>query len=168
VSEIIDFVWNFTNTPTLDEILTTGDLQTWNIQNIENINNESDSVSNNNTTTNKDINKLQEEKQSVGIYTDYESGKKYISDSSKKVVLFFHASRCPNCRQAEKDILTNKNTIDSNLIIIKVDYDTSSDLKKKYSITSQTSYVLLDSQGNSKKKTIWLTTLQEIEKFINN
>jgi hypothetical protein len=28
--------------------------------------------------------------------------------------------------------------------------------------------VLLDSQGNSKKKTIWLTTLQEIEKFINN
>jgi thiol-disulfide isomerase/thioredoxin len=69
-------------------------------------------------------------------------------------VLFFHASRCPNCRQAEKDILANKNIIDSDLVILKVDYDTSSDLKKKYSITSQTSYVLLDSQGNSKKKTI--------------
>ncbi len=157
VSEIIDFVWNFTNTPTIDEIISTGDLQ-----NMENINNESDSISNNNTITNK----LQEEKQSVGIYTDYESGKKYISDPNKKVVLFFHASRCPNCRQAESDILANKNIIDPDLVILKVDYDNSSDLKKKYGITSQTSYVFVNKDGSLNKKSIGLTTLDAIEKFI--
>ena len=103
---------------------------------------------------------------SAGIYTDYESGKKYISDSSKKVVLFFHASRCPNCRQAEEDILAHKDTIDPNLVILKVDYDNSTELKKKYGITSQTSYVVLNTDGSMNKKMIGLTSLQSIEKFV--
>lgn len=102
----------------------------------------------------------------AGIYTDYEWGKKYISDPSKKVVLFFHASRCPSCKQAEKDILKNKDMIDSNLIILKVDYDTATELKKQYSITSQTSYVLLNTDGTLNKKSIGMTSLEDIEKFV--
>lgn len=102
----------------------------------------------------------------MGIYTDYESGKKYISDPSKKVVLFFHASRCPSCKQAEQNILANKDSIDSDLVILKVDYDTATDLRKQYGITSQTSYVLVNSDGSLNKKSIGLTSLSAIEAFV--
>jgi len=80
--------------------------------------------------------------------------------------LFFHASRCPSCKAAEADILKNKDIIDPNLVIIKVDYDTASDLKKQYNITSQTSYVLLNTDGTLNKKSVGMISLEDIEKFV--
>lgn len=151
VSEIIDFVWSEILNPIVPQVMTgeilTGDM----VQTGNNSNTGSEEV----ITT-----------PSAGIYTDYESGKKYITDPSKKVVLFFHASRCPSCKAAESDIIANKDTIDSNLVIIKVDYDTASDLKKQYNITSQTSYVLVDSDGNLNKKSVGMTSLSSIEDFV--
>jgi thiol-disulfide isomerase/thioredoxin len=151
VSEIIDFVWSEVLNPIIPQVMTGEILTGYISQTGDNINTGSDEV----TTT-----------PLAGIYTDYEWGKKYISDPSKKVVLFFHASRCPSCKQAEKDILKNKDMIDSNLIILKVDYDTATELKKQYSITSQTSYVLLNTDGTLNKKSIGMTSLEDIEKFV--
>lgn len=151
VSEIIDFVWSEVLNPIIPQVMTGEILTGYIAQTGDNINTGSDEV----TTT-----------PLAGIYTDYEWGKKYISDPSKKVVLFFHASRCPSCKQAEKDILKNKDMIDSNLIILKVDYDTATELKKQYSITSQTSYVLLNTDGTLNKKSIGMTSLEDIEKFV--
>jgi thiol-disulfide isomerase/thioredoxin len=80
--------------------------------------------------------------------------------------LFFHASRCPACKAAESNIIANKDTIDSNLVILKVDYDTAIELKKQYAITSQTSYVLLNTDGTLNKKSVGMTSLEDIEKFV--
>ena len=151
VSEIINFVGSDIVNPPLPDIMT-GDVLTGDIQNTEGVA----------PTDNKE----QSQETPAGIYTDYESGKIYISDKSKKVVLFFHAARCPNCRQAEKDIIKNKDNIGSDIVILKVDYDTATDLKQKYGITSQTSYVLVNSDSSVNKKTIWFTTLEAIENFV--
>lgn len=71
----------------------------------------------------------------------------------KKVVLFFHAPWCPYCKAAEADILNRIDEIPENIIIVKTDYDTYSDLKKKYGITYQHTFVQVDAQGN--QITIW-------------
>lgn len=151
VSEIIDFVWSEVLNPIIPQVMTGEILTGYAAQTGDNINTGSDEV----TTT-----------PSAGIYTDYEWGKKYISDPSKKIVLFFHASRCPSCKAAEANIITNKDTIDSNLVILKVDYDTAIELKKQYAITSQTSYVLLNTDGTLNKKSVGMTSLEDIEKFV--
>ncbi|MBN2625171.1 MAG: thioredoxin family protein [Spirochaetales bacterium] len=66
----------------------------------------------------------------------------------KPTVLFFNASWCPDCRAAREDFLTHKSSLtDINLIL--VDYDDSDDLKMKYGVTYQHTFVLIDGMGKS-------------------
>ncbi len=89
----------------------------------------------------------------AGAYLEYSA---YQKDTAKykdaKTVLFFHAPWCPNCRGTEADILKNKDSLPSGLAIVKVDYDSAKDLREKYKITSQHTFVLVDAQGNLIKK----------------
>lgn len=64
-----------------------------------------------------------------------------------KNVLFFHASWCPTCRAADADISAKLSSIPAGLIIHKVDYDTATDLKKKYGVTYQHTFVQVDEKG---------------------
>ncbi|USN55929.1 MAG: thioredoxin family protein [Candidatus Peribacteria bacterium] len=76
------------------------------------------------------------------------------------MVLFFHADRCPTCNQAEKNFL--KQGIPAGLTILKVDYDTADDLKKKYNILTQTSYVYVQADGTLIKRWVGGTRIQDI------
>lgn len=88
------------------------------------------------------------------------SNEAYVSYSSdylsryqgKTKILFFHASWCPTCKAAENDIKNKLDQIPENVVIIKTDYDTQSDLKKKYGITYQHTFVVVDDQGNELEK----------------
>ena len=82
-------------------------------------------------------------------YTDYGAD---LVGKTEDTVLFFHANWCPSCRAADKGIL--EGTIPENLSILKVDFDNSSDLKKKYGVVSQHTFVQIDADGNEIKK--WL------------
>jgi thiol-disulfide isomerase/thioredoxin len=62
---------------------------------------------------------------------------------SGNIVLFFHADWCPTCRQAEENFI--KSGIPENLTILKVNFDTATDLRKKYSVLTQTSFVSITS-----------------------
>jgi len=68
------------------------------------------------------------------------------------VVLFFHASWCPSCRVLNKDIENNLSNIPSDLSILKLDYDTETELKKKYGVTYQHTLVQVDSSGEMIQK----------------
>ena len=82
-----------------------------------------------------------------GSFEDYAASKlSYAADG--KVVLFFHASWCPTCRVAENNIVSNKEDIPKGLAILKVDYDSSKDLRKKYGVTYQHTFVQVDASGN--------------------
>ncbi len=72
----------------------------------------------------------------------------YLGNNKNRVVLFFSANWCPSCKIAEKDIRQNITQLPSDLIIIKVDYDKEKDLKTKYGVTYQDTFVQLDSAGN--------------------
>lgn len=99
-----------------------------------------------------------------GVTSDYaKTNSKYVdytpsiiktaAEQEKKIVLFFHASWCPTCIQANKDILARKDEIPENLLIVRTNYDDEKELKKKYNITYQHTYVQVD--GNGELVTIW-------------
>lgn len=78
-----------------------------------------------------------------GAYVDYTED--IIANTDGPKLLFFHASWCPQCRQLDADI--KKNAIPDGVTIIKVDYDSNQDLRKKYGVTLQTTIVRIDENG---------------------
>lgn len=96
------------------------------------------------------------------VYTSYDSSK--LSDS-KSNILFFAASWCPSCVSADKNFSSEE--IPQNLNILKVDYDNSSDLKKKYWVTMQHTFVLVDKDLEMIKKWSWSNESKDILSQIN-
>lgn len=79
------------------------------------------------------------------------------------VILFFHADWCPSCRALENDINANLSSIPDGVSIQKIDYDTATDLKKKYGVVRQHTLVQVDESGNLIKTLTGLTnTLDQV------
>ncbi|HMT27074.1 MAG TPA: thioredoxin family protein, partial [Candidatus Absconditabacterales bacterium] len=100
-----------------------------------------------------------------GIYDTFDQQKldDYLKNG-KKVLLFFHASWNPTCKALEKDILSKKSSIPSEVVILKVDYDTAVELGKKYGVTIQNTIIALDNNGKEiGRKSIGITQLKELE-----
>lgn len=86
---------------------------------------------------------------SKGTYVNYDAAK--LADAEKgNVVLFFHAPWCPTCKEANKNF--EATSAPDGLTLLKVDYDSSNDLKKKYGVTYQHTFVQVDKDGNLLKK----------------
>lgn len=72
--------------------------------------------------------------------------------NNKKAVIFFHASWCPTCKTASEDFQANIDKIPRDVIILKADYDTETELKKKYGVVMQDTFVQVDSKGKELSK----------------
>ncbi len=94
-----------------------------------------------------------------GSYEAYSPEKIALASVKGNVVLNFSAAWCPMCRALEADINANLSNIPSNLTILKVDYDNSTDLKKKYGVTYQHTLVQVDKDGTLIKKWMGSPTL---------
>ena len=81
------------------------------------------------------------------------SDEEWENNSDKNRVLFFHAAWCPTCRQAQKEIIETYAQLDDNTVIFKIDYDNSKELKRKYGVTKQHTFVIAD--GNSEALAKW-------------
>ena len=86
-----------------------------------------------------------------GSYEAY-SPEKLARAETGDVVLFFHASWCPTCRGLNADIEKNLSAIPSEVSILKIDYDTATELKKKYGVTYQHTLVQVAADGTLIKK----------------
>jgi len=85
----------------------------------------------------------------AGTYQDY-SEQAFSESTAKNKLLFFYAAWCPQCHALEKSI--EQNGVPSDVAIFKVNYDTESQLKQKYGVTMQTTFVEIDNDGNLIKK----------------
>ena len=70
-----------------------------------------------------------------------------IASAEGRVLLFFHAPWCPQCRSIEADIVAQG--VPDGVTIIKVDYDSHQDLRQQYGVTLQTTFVEVDSAGEA-------------------
>jgi thioredoxin 1 len=71
---------------------------------------------------------------------------------TEDTVIFFHATWCPSCRAADDAI--SSEVIPDRLTILKANFDNSTDLRKKYGVVAQHTFVQVDPNGNEVKK--WL------------
>ena len=84
----------------------------------------------------------------AGMYAAF-SQDKY--DMAQDKVLFFHASWCPACRGAHDEITSRSADLPDGALVLKTDYDLSQDLRVKYGVTGQHTFVFLDENNEAKK-----------------
>lgn len=101
-------------------------------------------------------------------YVDYsEANLSNATENDGKAVLFFAAlAWCPSCQAADKDIQANFDKVPNDVTILKVDYDTAKDLKQKYAITMQDTFVQVDGQGE--EVTRWNSGGQGVQALLAN
>jgi thiol-disulfide isomerase/thioredoxin len=95
-----------------------------------------------------------------GTYTDY--APELVAEADGDIVLFFHASWCPSCRTQDASIVSGAAEIPADLTILKVDYDSSTELKREHGVTTQHTFVQVDSEGNQITKWIGGSTLGQL------
>lgn len=98
-----------------------------------------------------------------GKYVDYRED--IIASTTGTKILFFHAPWCPQCKALDSSIRSGK--IPDGVTIIKVDYDSSQELKQKYGVTVQTTLVSVDDTGNLIEKYVAYST-PSLEALIKN
>lgn len=80
----------------------------------------------------------------AGSYEEYSESA--VAEADGRVLLFFHASWCPQCRAIEDDIRTEG--VPAGVTILHVDYDSNQALRQRYGVTLQTTFVEVDSAGD--------------------
>ena len=92
-----------------------------------------------------DANKMTDENSTMMELDHYQDNSteaiKSAQQSGQKVVLFFYAPWCPYCRAADKAFKENPGSIPAEVTVFKTDYDSNTDLKKKYGVTYQHTFV---------------------------
>lgn len=101
----------------------------------------------------------------AGRYTTYDSSRASEAGFDTTVV-FFHASWCPECR-AFDEALANS-TIPDGVQVLKVDYDSSTDLRQKYGVTIQSTFVSIDPSGNEVSKWVGYGKEKTIDAVLSN
>ncbi len=96
-----------------------------------------------------------------GSYEVYDASKLTLAEKGD-VVLFFKASWCPSCRTVDADIKSNLSEIPDSLTILEVDYDTATEMRTKYGVTTQHTFVQVAADGTLIKKWSGGATLANI------
>ncbi|MBP9667309.1 thioredoxin family protein [Candidatus Saccharibacteria bacterium] len=93
----------------------------------------------------------------LGVYIDYAD---YTANKAKydntRVVYFFHAPWCPTCKSIDTAVAADTSKIPSGVAIVKTDYDSATELRQKYGVTQQYTFVQVDKDGNEVKQ--WSAT----------
>jgi len=66
--------------------------------------------------------------------------------ANQPVALHFHADWCPTCRAQDKVVQALKTEKGLDLTILKVNYDTEKDLKRRFKVNAQSSLIVLRGQ----------------------
>lgn len=87
------------------------------------------------------------------MYIDLDTYKADMSKySSSKVVYFFHASWCSVCIQVDAALKSKTSELPANTTIVKVDFDTAKEMRQKYGVTTQTTFVQVNDKDELVKK----------------
>ena len=92
--------------------------------------------------------------QSYITYDQYQASKHTYADS--KVVLFFNATWCPDCRAINEALTSDPGKIPAGTTVVSVDYDQHADLRQRYGVTMQHTFVQINSSGDKVRQ--WAST----------
>ncbi len=92
--------------------------------------------------------------QSYITYDQYQASKDTYADP--KVVLFFNATWCPDCRAINEALTSDPGKIPAGTTVVSVDYDQHADLRQRYGVTMQHTFVQINSSGDKVRQ--WAST----------
>lgn len=84
--------------------------------------------------------------------------------ANTKVVLFFNAAWCSTCKAARDNFKASLNDIPGDLTIVVVDFDDSQELRSRYEVTLQHTFVQIDANGEVLKKWSGSRTIEDLVK----
>jgi thiol-disulfide isomerase/thioredoxin len=93
-------------------------------------------------------------------YVEYSEQALADAANSKRLV-FFHAPWCSTCNFFEGQI--EEKGVPADVTILKVDFDNDTDTKKKYGVTVQSTFVLLNDNGEVERTWPFAQGLSSIE-----
>ena len=105
------------------------------------------------------------EVKSEGRYTSYSQSSLAEAGFETNVVFFF-APWCPECRAFKEAI--NSGNIPEGVQILEADFDSSTDLKKQYGVTLQSTFVRVDDSGELQKKWVGYGRDKSLQNVLNN
>lgn len=79
-------------------------------------------------------------------YVPY-SASTFDTAKDKKRILYFHADWCSVCKPLDKELSEKSDQIPPDVVVLKANYDRETELKKKYAITYQHTFVFVDDEG---------------------
>ena len=92
--------------------------------------------------------------QSYIAYDQYQASKDNYADS--KVVLFVNATWRPDCRAINEALISDPGKIPAKTAVVSVDYDQHADLRQRYGVTMQHTFVQINSSGEKMRQ--WANT----------
>gem|GEM_PF-823420 len=81
-------------------------------------------------------------------YYQYTDSTLQKAQQQGKVVLYFWAPWCSTCTSLDIELQKNQIGIPEGITVLRIEYDNSADLKNKYQVITQHTFVQIDSQGN--------------------
>ncbi|MFW5703697.1 MAG: thioredoxin family protein [Patescibacteria group bacterium] len=82
-----------------------------------------------------------------GQYTMYSASAAQEAAANGDAVIFFAADWCPSCQAADQAFTDQTDEIPAGVTVLKADYDSENELKDKYGVTYQHTYVQVDENG---------------------
>lgn len=71
------------------------------------------------------------------------------ASQNKKVVLYFYAPWCVTCTSLDKEFTQSTAVIPEDVIVLRLEYDSNSELKTRYGVTLPHTFVYIDQSGNT-------------------
>ena len=87
-------------------------------------------------------------KNSGDFITKDEYHKNIDKYKNRKLIYFFKTDWCFACKVVSADARANLNLIPSNVVFVELDFDTENELRERYQVTVQTTFVQVDKDGN--------------------
>lgn len=106
-----------------------------------------------------------ESKQESGRYAAY-SESALSAEGYDTNVVFFFAPWCPECRAFKEAI--NSGDIPEGVQILETDFDSSTELKSKYGVTLQSTFVKVDDSGNQQAKYVGYGKDKSLNSVLSN
>ena len=99
-----------------------------------------------------------------GRYTSYSTD--LANEAYPVTLLFFYAAWCPECRAFKQAITTNP--IPEGVQVLEVNYDKESELKQKYGVTLQTTFVKTNSNRENLGKWVGYGKEKSLNSVLEN
>ena len=98
-------------------------------------------------------------------YETYLASPENYADS--EVVLFFNAYWCTTCKAARDSFEASIQDIPENLTIVLANFDEDTELRKKYGVIVQHTFIHVDSEGNDLQRWYGSTLVSEISEKVS-